>query len=88
MNRKLITEIKDSLKANGFVIYQQHYVNDREVSGPSGKFFRSLNNEALKRFADSRIHYFAEGLEKYGDTIGALPSLVAQKMPGKYEIVL
>jgi SAM-dependent methyltransferase len=88
MNHKLITEIKDSLKANGFVIYQQHYVIDQQVSGPSSKEFRLLNNEALKRFADFRVHYFSEGVEKHGDTTMALQSLVAQKMPGMYEVSL
>lgn len=88
MNDELITEIKNSLKANGFVIYQQHYVTDQQVSGPSSKEFRLLNNEALKRFADFRVHYFSEGLEKHGYTIRALQSLVAQKMPGIHEAFL
>lgn len=88
MNYKLSIEIKDSLKPNGFVIYQQHYVTDQEVSGPISTEFRLLSNEALKIFTDFRIHYFSECLEKHGDMILAVQSLVAQKMPGKYEAIL
>ena len=84
-NRNMLTMVKNALKPNGFLIYEQHYVTHMEVSGPKSGDFRLLSNEMLELFSDFRIHYFSEGVEEEGGALRSLQRLVAQKMPGKYE---
>ena len=82
MNRNLIPRVKDALKPGGFVLHEQHYITDYDVSGPRDLQFRLRPNELLHLFLDFRVRFFSEGLEEEEDgRLVAVERLVAQKQP-------
>ena len=89
MNRERIPSMKDALRPGGFILQEQHYATDYDVSGPTDPRFRLRSNELLHLFLDFRIRFFSEGLEweaeREGGRIIAVGRLVAQKPPAAYE---
>ena len=86
MNRNLIPRVKDALKPGGFVLHEQHYITDYDVSGPRDLQFRLRPNELLHLFLDFRVRFFSEGLEEEEDgRLFAVERLVAQKQPASRE---
>ena len=89
LNRSLIPVMRNALKPGGFVLHEQHYATDSDVSGPTDPDFRLASNELLRLFADFRVRRFSEGLawesEREGGRLIALQQLVAQKPPATFE---
>ena len=89
LNRNLIPTMRDALKPGGFVLHEQHYATDYDVSGPTDPLFRLGSNELLRLFLDFRVRFFSEGVEweseRDGGRLIALQQLVAQKPPASYE---
>ena len=89
LNRSLIPGMRNALKPGGFVLHEQHYTTDSDVSGPTDSLFRLGSNELLRLFLDFRVRHFSEGLawesEREGGRLIALQQLVAQKPPAGFE---
>ena len=89
LNRSLVPRMQDALKPGGFVLHEQHYATDHDVSGPTDPDFRLRSNELLSLFPDFRVRHFSEGLawesEREGGRLIALQQLVAQKPPAEFE---
>ena len=89
LNRNLIPTMRDALKPGGFVLHEQHYATDYDVSGPTDPLFRLASNELLRLFLDFRVRFFSESVEweseRDGGRLIALQQLVAQKPPASYE---
>jgi SAM-dependent methyltransferase len=85
MNRNLIPRVKDALKPDGFVLHEQHYITDYDVSGPRDLQFRLRPNELLHLFLDFRVRFFSEGLEEEEGRLVAVERLVAQKHRASWE---
>ena len=80
VNRDLTGALLDSLRDGGFLLYEQHFVSEREVDGPRSLSFRLQPNELLEMFRALRVLYYREDL--MADTDGrtmALAQLVACK---------
>lgn len=78
VNRGLSGALAEALREGGHLIYEQHLVTDREVSGPQNPEFRLRPNELLGMFRGLRVLYYREGImqDPDGPTM-ALAQLVA-----------
>lgn len=85
MNRELMPRVKDALKPGGFVLQEQHYLTDYDVSGPRDRQFRLRPNELLHLFLDFRVRHFSEFIEEEDGRLVAVERLVAQKPPASEE---
>lgn len=76
-----LQEIKNSLKKEGFFLYEHHISTKEPVEkGPKNSRFRFEPNEFLEIFSDFQILDYEEGIEKYesGDR-SAIARIVARK---------
>ncbi len=80
VNRALTDALMASLREGGHLVYEQHFLTEREVDGPRSQSFRLRPNELLEMFRDLRVLYYREGLmaDRDGRTM-ALAQLVACK---------
>ncbi len=80
VNRALTNALMASLREGGHLVYEQHFLTEREVDGPRSQSFRLRPNELLEMFRDLRVLYYREGLmaDRDGRTM-ALAQLVACK---------
>ncbi|KXB08578.1 hypothetical protein AKJ56_00880 [candidate division MSBL1 archaeon SCGC-AAA382N08] len=79
--RGMLSEIKKSLKNDGFFLYEHHLsVEDEIVRGPKSDKFRYEPNELLKLFSDFQVLYYREGiLGRETDEKSAIVKMVARK---------
>lgn len=89
MNREMVPGVKEALRPGGFVLQEQHYAADYDVSGPADPRFRMRPNELLRLFLDFRVRHYSESLqwepERDGGRFIALARLAAQKPPASRE---
>jgi SAM-dependent methyltransferase len=80
VNRALTNALMASLSEGGHLVYEQHFLTEREVDGPRSQSFRLRPNELLEMFRDLRVLYYREGLmtDRDGRTM-ALAQLIACK---------
>jgi SAM-dependent methyltransferase len=80
VNRGLTDDLVGSLRNGGHLVYEQHFLTEREVDGPRSHGFRLQPNELLEMFRAMRVLYYREGLmtDPDGRTM-ALAQLVACK---------
>lgn len=78
MARKAVPWILDSLAANGYLIYETHFLTEQPVGGPRSRYFRVRPNELLRLFAPLRVVHYAEHIraDREGSRM-ALAELVA-----------
>ena len=85
----MVPGVKEALRPGGFILQEQHYVADYNVSGPADPRFRMRPNELLHLFMDFRVRHFSESLEwepeRDGGRFIALGRLAAQKPPASRE---
>ena len=80
LSRGLADALSGSLRAGGYLVYEQHFVSEQEVDGPRSRSFRLQPNELLEMFGSLRVLYYREDLmaDADGRTM-ALAQLVACK---------
>ena len=60
MARNAVPWILESLAEGGFLVYETHFLTDRDVAGPTSRDFRVRPNELLRQFAPLRVLHYAE----------------------------
>jgi tellurite methyltransferase len=80
VNRRLTDVLTRSLRDGGHLVYEQHFLTERDVDGPRSRSFRLRPNELLEMFRALRVLYYREDLltDPDGRTM-ALAQLVACK---------
>jgi len=80
VNRRLTDALTRSLRDGGHLVYEQHFLTERDVDGPRSRSFRLRPNELLEMFRALRVLYYREDLltDPDGRTM-ALAQLVACK---------
>jgi SAM-dependent methyltransferase len=75
LNRDIVPNIRNGLKPGGFIVYEQHYLND--YTFPLG--FKLKPKELLGLFKGFDIKFFSEVTKEEDDKDISVSSLVAQK---------
>ncbi|MGH7783788.1 MAG: class I SAM-dependent methyltransferase [Candidatus Binatia bacterium] len=80
LQRSLMQQIKTSLKAGGFVIFETYLIDQQSIGHPKNAAYLLRHNELLEQFRDFRVMFYREGNISEGGEAAFRAGIFAQKI--------